>query len=133
MQVDNRPESGRASAHPATGQPEQDQAKPILRWPVALAVMVVALVMLLGGGSLLVRQFTQPSSGPLGTVPGSVATLEVTSTRPGTLGTTASATAPATSAPTPAPTVSATQVTAPSVSTSVPPVAGQVAEEIAAA
>ena len=74
MQLDNRPESGRASAHPTTGQPEQDQPKPILRWPVALAVMVVALVILLGGGSLLVRQFTRPSSGPLGTVPASVAT-----------------------------------------------------------
>ena len=74
MQVDNRPESGRASAHPTTGQPEQDQPKPILRWPVALAVMVVALVILLGGGSLLVRQFTRPNSGPLGTVPASLAT-----------------------------------------------------------
>jgi Tfp pilus assembly protein PilN len=93
MQVDNRPESRRTSAQPATGQPEQDQPKPILRWPVALAVMVVALVILLGGGSLLVRQFTRPSSGPLGTVPASAATpAELATATPAT--TTAAAAAP---------------------------------------
>jgi hypothetical protein len=60
--------------------------------------MVVALVILLGGGSLVVRQFTRPSSGPLGTVPASVATpAELATPTPAT--TTAPAAAPTATQP----------------------------------
>ncbi len=126
--------------------------RPLLSWPLAVAAIVVALVVVLAGGSLLLRQLTVPAGTPLGTVPATVVTPGVTAAAiptaaaptlapatlppaPGAVSTARPTTVP-TRVPTPAPTLGPTArpvagaTEAPSATTPLPTVAPELRREV---
>jgi len=123
MRVGDRPEGSQTSSRDGDGQPERDARRPLVSWRAALVVIAIGLVVLLGGGTVVVRQLRATESQQLAAVPPTVpASAPTTESRPAPTAVSGATAAPNSSAPGVAPTAVGTTAAQPAVATAPTPV-----------